>query len=266
MSVKVDVLISGITDPKWPLQERDLEGPGAIGPAISRILSPFDEAAIECALKLRDANKATQVRLTVACSAEDLGLMRTVASFRPDQLRGLVIPQEFFWDAQALSQLLGQAIGGGDAAADIVLIGREFGDCDDGAVPPCLAEALGYPFAGLVQEVRIGVDGKFLVRERGNVRESLRFRNQPVVASVTNAKSNRLRYPLMKNVMAAKRERMDMTPSSTEGLPRHRVASSVILRRPKLRSASACVLLSGPDAQQAAQFMASVRRLLSSHG
>ncbi|MEJ1978727.1 MAG: hypothetical protein WDN49_24035 [Acetobacteraceae bacterium] len=90
-------------------------------------------------------------------------------------------------------------------APDLVLMGREFGDCDNGALPPYLAEAGGWRFVGQVQQVR-AEDGVLVMRRtRGSDEEAIRLA-PPLFVSVVNDRGNRLRHPLMKNVILARRE------------------------------------------------------------
>jgi electron transfer flavoprotein beta subunit len=191
--VIVAVLLAGIADPKWPLDG-----------AHARIASPFDESALEVALKLRDAGPDTHLAFLVAASAQDEPFVRAVASHRPDSLLRVEVPAALAWDLRAQAALWKSVLETLPEAPAAILLGREFGDRDDGAFAPCLAEALGRPFAGLAQEVRKDAKGWEAMRERGTTEERITLAG-PFVASITNDPRNRLRHPLMKNVMAAKR-------------------------------------------------------------
>ena len=103
-----------------------------------------------------------------------------------------------------MAKRLAATIGTLEEKPDLVLIGREFGDYDDGIVAPCLAASLGWSFFGLTQHARWSEQGLGLYRERRNVEEWLVV-GRPVVASVTNDRRSRLRHLMMKNVMEAKR-------------------------------------------------------------
>ena len=60
-AMNVLVLLSGIADPKWQLPEPVTETSLRTQRASYPLLSPFDEAALEVALKLRDADEATKI-------------------------------------------------------------------------------------------------------------------------------------------------------------------------------------------------------------
>jgi len=265
MTMRVTVAVGGIVDPKWGAKDLGLGEDGTgVRRAVPRILSPFDEAAIESALKLRDAHPGTRLRFLVASEGEDLALARSAMAFRPDEVLSLALAEPLLWDPQAASDLLAQATASEGEPADLVLLGREFGDFDEGMVAPLLAEALGCPFAGLVQEVGCDAEGLFFVRDAGEVRQRLRAARTPVVASVTNSQWNRLRYPLMKNVMAAKRERPQAIGCAADAARAARRAASLAARVPKPRTESPCVILQGSGAEQARQFIHTVRQLLAS--
>jgi electron transfer flavoprotein beta subunit len=191
--VIIAVLLAGIADPKWPLDG-----------AHARIASPFDESALEVALKLRDADPTTRLAFLVAASGEDEPFVRAVAAHRPDSLLRVDVPAALAWDLRAQATLWKSALETLPEAPAAILLGREFGDRDDGAYAPCLAEALGCAFAGLAQDVRRDANGWEGMRERGTTEERIALA-APFVASITNDRRNRLRHPLMKNVMAAKR-------------------------------------------------------------
>lgn len=269
MSLRVSVLVSGIVDPKWPVSALGLEAVGGsesrtesanANAILSRRLSPFDEAAVECALQLRDADPAVELSFVVACEAPCDALLRAVAAFRPRHLRGLALPRDLLWDAQATAFQLDRLLAEAPEPADLVLIGREFGDCDEGTLPPCLAEALGCPYLGLVQEVRAQEDVRQFVRERDGMRELIGCAAL-VVASVTNARSNRLRHPLMKNVMAARRERLAISTVDSAGTTGFRRLYSLTEAAPKPRGAEPCRMLTGTPWEQAEQVIDWIRRV-----
>jgi electron transfer flavoprotein beta subunit len=191
--VNVAVLIAGIADPKWPLDAKQ-----------PRILSPFDESALEVALKLRDASPASIVSVAVLGDAADEPLVRSVASHRPDRLLRVEAAEGSGWDLRSRALLLAQVLREVFENQDLILTGREFGDRDDGAVPACLAAILGCPYVALVREVVTENGALAAVRERAGFEERIEHVG-PLLASVTNDRSNRLRHALLKNVMNAKR-------------------------------------------------------------
>lgn len=244
MAFHVVVLVTGIADPRGPLPAWDVAASGsAVRVAPPVMLGSFDEAALELGLKLRDADPATRVTVFVVDAAGSEALARTAAAHRPDDVLRMDASAIRMWDAGHAAAVCAEAIRA-MANVDLVLIGREFGDCDDGALPPCLAERLGWPFAGLVQDVTRTNGRLETLRERGGAREWTEVA-PPGVVSVTNDRCNRLRYPLLKNVIAAKRATFASMPVP-DVTTRWVMDLAAASPAPAPQRASACRMLVGP--------------------
>ncbi len=207
--MKIAVVISGVADAKRPIEMPSTRQWSDLiaTPTTPFKLSPFDEAALEVALKMRDRNSSTTVHVIVTDGSLDTALMRHIASYRPDSLVGLRIEPAQRGDARCLSQHVKQLISA-DLQIDLWLIGREHGDMDDGVVPVTLAESWKLPFLSLVLTVKKDLvsDQAVLVERMASDQIELVQCPLPALLSVSNDKSNRLRHPLMKNVMLAKQQ------------------------------------------------------------
>lgn len=203
------VLLAGVADNRYPLHEVRLDN-GLISESGNsrRILSPFDEGALELALKLRDQRQDCHVEVLVLGGSNQDNLLRSVAAFKPDRLRCLQLQPCRLWDAALSSKQITAVLNRESLRPDLLLIGREFGDLDEGGLPVMLAARLGLPLFSLTQYAQ-WQDGKLsLLRERGTCQQWHRPTG-PLVASVTNDRRNKLRHPLMKNVMMAKKMSFD---------------------------------------------------------
>lgn len=245
--MNIVVLIAGVHDPKWPITPNSaLSDTGE-----HRIMSPFDEAALEMALRLRDADPAVQIAVRVAGGEAAQRIARTVAALNIAEVATLAIDRA--WDQSATAGALAPWA----AEADLILIGREFGDFDDGLVPALLAAMLGVPFFGRAQTVSVqtvsgqtvsGQGGAVLLREAGPYAETLALSGR-LLASVTNDRRTRLRKPLMKNVMQARQAVIG--ESIAVGRPTTALALSQLEPRTAGRGHTNCERLSGPVEQQA---------------
>lgn len=249
----IAVLLAGIADPKKPLpvpasrDSRDLRAE----PALSYKLSPFDEAALELALKLRDRHAGARITALVTDAAGDVALMRVVAALRPDTVAALPTPATQRGNPAWLARHAAAALWRDGPMPDLVLIGREHGDLDDGMTAPFLAEAWQLPYAGLALRVQPDETGGWVfTRSAASHDESLRLR-APAMASISNDKSNRLRHPLMKNVLLAKQQRFDAMPADA-GEPAARfVLAQAAPVQAAPRGVDACRMLQGSAAEQA---------------
>jgi electron transfer flavoprotein beta subunit len=236
--VKIVVLIAGVHDPKWPIVPAGDQLPQA--DADRQIMSPFDEAALEMALKIRDASPATLIHIHVAGGPAGAKIAHAVAAFNPAEVSTVEIgtPLDQSVVANSLVQLCDDA--------DIILIGREFGDFDDGLVPPMLAAKLSIPFFSRAQGVE-AKSGLRLMREAGGFEERCTVSDRLVV-SVTNDRRTRLRKPLMKNVMLARQaviETVKLSPSPPSSLRLLRTTG-----RTSSRTATTCTMIDGTIEQQ----------------
>lgn len=247
--MNVAVLLAGIADPKWPLGDLAAGNAGTAGSAWPRILSPFDESALEVALRLRDRRGDTKITTLLLSGGDAEPLARGVAAFRPDRLALLDAASLQVWDPRLLSAQLKAILAA--EAPHFVLLGREFGDCDDGALAPCLAEQLGWPYAGMIQQIEWAEGGLRLMRERCGFEEWIALR-APLVASVTNDRRSRLRHPLMKNVVAARRATFVPVAAPPETEP-SRVALRRIAPASEHGPRSACRFLDGTSEERIAE-------------
>lgn len=204
--MKILVLLAGVADIRFALHpitlnsEEQLQEQGAP----RRLLSPFDEAALEVALKLRDAQAETQVDVLLFDGANSENLLRAVAAFRPNTVHCLELQPMRLWDARFSAAQLVDVIARDYPTHDLVLLGREMGDLDEGSIAPLLACRLARPLFAMAQFGQWKEQRLQLMRERGICEEWLDV-DEPMVASVTNDRRNKLRHPIMKNVMEAKR-------------------------------------------------------------
>lgn len=228
--MKICALLGGILDPKWPLPSHDyLQRPELLD-GIARKLSPFDEAALEVALRLRETVPSSTLAVYMPDGPGAEGLMRAVAAHKPDQIGLLGIDQAVRWDVAAFARQSAAGLRGADAGT-LWLTGREFGDLDDGAFGACLARAADASLIAMAEELRVDAQGTLrALRTRTDVTEQVRVPHACVV-TLTNARSNRLRHPLMKNVMLAKKLAIDRVAcnSDTDDAPAARVAPAQLL-------------------------------------
>jgi electron transfer flavoprotein beta subunit len=246
------VLLAGIVDPNVRLTESRIAALCAgANEDETRKLSPFDEAALETALQLRSSTPGTQITAALFGTEGSDKLLRFAAALRPDHMVRLNCPSSQLWDAatagaQVAALLSGLAVAG-LPAPDLVLIGREFGDCDNGMLPPYLAEAGGWPFVGQVQQMRAEAGVLVMRRTRGSDEEEIRL-PPPLFVSIVNDRGNRLRHPLMKNVMLARRETWPVLDGALVAGDRHLLSAAASTAAPRT---AGCQWLEGTVDEQA---------------
>lgn len=253
----VVVLMAGVLDTRRVLSQAVLDAEREFGrgaAAVPRMLSPFDESALETALRLRDADPAVRITALLLEQADDEPLARSVLAHRPDGLLRLDALAVQAWDGVTASAQFASVLAALAEPFDLLLVGREFGDSDDGAFAPALAARLGWRFISQVQALVAGAEGLHWLRERG-VFEEWRPVASGTVVSVTNDRRNRLRHPLFKNVAAAKR-----APLATKQTPPSPARRALELTASTLASLERrqghCRMLAGDVATQARALIA----------
>lgn len=237
--MKIIVLIAGVQDPKWAISPTGGNLPEA--QADRQIMSPFDEAALEMALRLRDADPDSDLHVFVTGGEAGGKIARAVAAFKPTEVS--TVQLDTLWNQATVAKTLAKIC----ADCDLVLIGREFGDLDDGLVAPMIARLLDAGFFGRAQVVDAKGTAR-LMRENGGFEEWCTLSGQ-LVASVTNDRRTRLRKPLMKNVMLARHMvigRTNVTESASAGI---RIVH--VSERTASRAATACHMIEGTNEQKA---------------
>ena len=170
-------------------------------PGVPPVISPFDEQAIEAALKIKDAQggKITAISLGVNLLRE---VVKKPLSMGADEL--ILLEDEAFdgGDSWSTAYALAMAIKK-IGEYDIIFCGRQAADWDAGQVGSGIAEILGLPSVTLAKKVDV-TDGKARVeRVLADGHEVVEV-SLPALVTVSN-EIGEPRYPTIKGIMAAKK-------------------------------------------------------------
>ncbi|MGD8277724.1 MAG: electron transfer flavoprotein subunit beta/FixA family protein [Gemmatimonadota bacterium] len=186
------------------------------GTGIKFVMSPYDEFAVEAALRLKEAageGEVIAVSVGDGVSAEQL---RTGLAMGAD--RAVLLEGEPTMDGLATARALAAEIGGMDA--DLVLLGMKATDDDQQQVGAMLAEILDRPCITVASGLEAGGAGVVARREIEGGVETV---EAPLPAVVTITKGDfEPRYPSLKGIMAAKRKPLEQKPAEL-GVSRVRV-------------------------------------------
>ncbi|MEE9202162.1 MAG: electron transfer flavoprotein subunit beta/FixA family protein, partial [Dehalococcoidia bacterium] len=126
-------------------------------PSVSPVISPFDEQAVEAALRIKDAQGGTITVITLGNNLQR-DVVKKPLSMGADELILLEDPAFEGGDAWSTATALAAAIKKvGDY--DLIFCGRQAADWDAGQVGLGLAEMLGLPVVSVAQKVEV-MDGK----------------------------------------------------------------------------------------------------------
>lgn len=232
-------------------------------PDAALVMGPFDENALEAALQFREKLGAGKITAVSAGPASAVEVLRKALAVTADDAVHLNDPAFADLDAFGTARVLAAAIrrlGG----ADVVLLGRQSGDWDAGAVGGLLAEELGVPAVNFVFGAEPGPDGRVRFRREAEGGADVVEVRPPVVATVTNDESNQLRLAKVRDLMLANRKPIPAWGAADLGLDPAAVgpgASRLELRELFIPTYdSQCEIIAGESARDKAEALA--RRLV----
>jgi electron transfer flavoprotein beta subunit len=202
--MNIIVCVKQIIDPEAPPSsfKIDKAGKRAVAPpGVPPVLSPFDENAVEAALRIKDARggKITVLSMGVNLLRE---VVKKPLSMGADEL--VLLEDEAFTDgdswsnAHALAKAI-EKIG----EYDLVLCGRQAADWDDGQTGSGIAEMLGLPSITLARKIEVSDDKARVERVTAAGYDVIEV-SLPALITVSN-ELGEARYPTIKGIMAAKK-------------------------------------------------------------
>jgi electron transfer flavoprotein beta subunit len=197
--VKIVVCIKRVPDTEARIR---IAGDGtAIDPSgIKFVISPYDEFALETALRLKDAHGTAEV-LGVSVGESTTGeQLRSALAMGADG--AVLLKGQVTLDGLATAHALAVEIR--EQEADLVLLGMKAVDGDQQQVGPMLAELLDWPCITVAASVEL--DGNAVVCHR-EIEGGVEVVEAPLPAVVTITKGEyEPRYPSLKGIMAAKKK------------------------------------------------------------
>lgn len=175
-------------------------------------MNPFDEIAIEEAVRLKEKGVATEV-VAVSCgSAASQETLRTAMAIGAD--RAILVETDAELQPLAVARLL--AAVQARESAQLVLLGKQAIDDDANQVGQMLAALLGVPQGAFASRVEVA-DGQITVaREVDGGIETVRM---PLPAVVTaDLRLNEPRYVTLPNIMKAKKKPLDKVSPADLGV------------------------------------------------
>ncbi len=228
--MKVLVAVKRVVDPYVKIRVKP-NHQGVETEHVKHAMNPFDEIAIEEALRLVEKQIATEVvAVTIgsdACletlrHALALGAHRAIHIQTDDTLESLNIAKLL----HAITQ---------KEAPHLVLMGKQAIDGDNNQTPQMLAALLDWPQATFASKLVIDANQLTVTREVDAGFETIRL-NLPAVVS-TDLRLNEPRYASLPNIMKAKQKPLDCMSASDLGVELKKHAEIVSVKPPKIRQA-----------------------------
>jgi len=171
---------------------------------ITWIVSPYDEFAIEEALRIKEKRGQGEVVAVTLGADRAKEALRSCLAMGAD--RAIHVNDAAFYGADTLAAARALAAVIKLEQPQLVLTGRQAIDDDMGAVGAQVAEILGWPCLSWIMEEAISADGT-KVRVGRQVEGGLEVFDLPLPCVLTAQKGmNEPRYPTLKGIMGAKKK------------------------------------------------------------
>jgi electron transfer flavoprotein beta subunit len=175
-------------------------------------MNPFDEIAVEEALRLREAGTVDEV-IAVSCGVQQCQeTIRTALAMGAD--RGVLVLTDAELQPLAVAKLLKAVIE--KEGPEIVIIGKQAIDDDCNQTGQMLAALLGWPQATFASKVAIGSGEAEVTREVDGGLETIKLKLPMVVT--TDLRLNEPRYASLPNIMKAKKKPIDTVSPADLGV------------------------------------------------
>ena len=170
---------------------------------VKMAMNPFDEIAVEQALRLREAGGADEVVAVSIGPAQNQETIRTALAMGAD--RGIHIEATHDIEPLAVAKLLKAVVERENPG--LVLVGKQAIDDDCNQTGQMLAALLGWAQGTFVSALEVTGDKAKVVREVDGGLEHLEI-NMPAIISV-DLRLNEPRYASLPNIMKAKKKPLD---------------------------------------------------------
>jgi electron transfer flavoprotein beta subunit len=200
--VKIVVCIKRVPDTEARVK---IGGDGTtIDPAgVKFVISPYDEFALETALRIKDAKGAGEVIVISLGEAPAAEQLRSALAMGAD--RAVLLKGQTTLDGSATAKALAQEVK--THAPDLVLCGMKAVDNDQQQVGIMLAEYLDMPCVSVVAELE-AQEGKVVAHREIEGGVEVVEVALPAVITTTKGK-HEPRYPSLKGIMAAKKKPLE---------------------------------------------------------
>ena len=210
--MKILVPVKRVVDTNVKIRVK-ADGTGVDLANVKMSMNPFDEIAVEEALRLKEAGKATEVVVVSIGTDKSAETLRTGLAMGADRAI-LVKTDAASIEPLAVAKLLKAVIAA--EAPGLVILGKQAIDDDSNQTGQMLAALLGWPQATFASKVVLGDGDVDVTREVDGGLETLRLKLPAIVTN--DLRLNEPRYASLPNIMKAKKKPLDETSPETLGV------------------------------------------------
>lgn len=209
--MKILVAVKRVIDPYVKIRVKS-DNSGVETQNIKMAMNPFDEIAIEEALRLREKNWASEVIVVSIGDDSSQETLRHALALGAD--RAILVRAAKVLESLNIAKILKKIAE--DEKPALILMGKQTIDGDNNQTPQMLASLLNWPQATYASQLNESSDQLEVTREIDGGLETVRVKLPAVVS--TDLRLNEPRYASLPNIMKAKRKPLDVIDLDTLGL------------------------------------------------
>ena len=200
--MKVLVAVKRVVDYNVKVRVKS-DGTGVDTAGVKMSMNPFDEIAVEEAVRLKEKGAATEI-VAVSCGVTACGeTLRTAMAIGAD--RGVLVESEAELQPLAVAKLLKAVVE--KEGAQLVILGKQAIDDDSNQTGQMLAALLGWSQATFASKVELDGTQAKVTREVDGGLETIAVKLPAVIT--TDLRLNEPRYVTLPNIMKAKKKPLD---------------------------------------------------------
>jgi electron transfer flavoprotein beta subunit len=200
------------------------DGSGVDLANVKMAMNPFDEIAVEEAIRLREQGKASEIVAVSIGPAQAGETIRNALAMGAD--RGILVKHEGTIEPLAVAKILKAVVD--EEKPGLVILGKQAIDDDCNQTGQMLAALLGWPQGTFASKIAIDGDAIQVTREVDGGLQTVKLKMPAVVT--TDLRLNEPRYASLPNIMKAKKKPIaDKTPADygVDPAPRLKVLKTV---------------------------------------
>jgi electron transfer flavoprotein beta subunit len=200
------------------------DGSGVELQNVKMSMNPFDEIAVEEALRLKEAGKATEIVAVSIGPQQAQETIRTALAMGAD--RGILVKTDGIVEPLAVAKILKGIVE--EEKPGLVILGKQAIDDDCNQTGQMLAALLGWPQGTFASKVTVDGSDLTVTREVDGGLQTVKLKGPAIVT--TDLRLNEPRYASLPNIMKAKKKPIDEKSPQSYGVdvaPRLEVLKTV---------------------------------------
>jgi electron transfer flavoprotein beta subunit len=188
------------------------DGSGVELANVKMSMNPFDEIAVEEAIRLKEQGKATEIVAVSIGPAQAAETIRTALAMGAD--RGILVKTDQPVEPLSVAKLLRKVVE--QESPQLVILGKQAIDDDSNQTGQMLAALLGSPQGTFASQVALGDGTVDVTREVDGGLQTVGLKLPAIVT--TDLRLNEPRYASLPNIMKAKKKPLDETSPEALGV------------------------------------------------